>query len=64
MIYFVFTVCFINTLTCVTEINETPYKRLDVCIRNVTPLIRSAQAANPEDYVDGWCVTKIKSNEI
>tara|TARA_Y100001973_G_C5175790_1_gene321822 strand:+ start:849 stop:1013 length:165 start_codon:yes stop_codon:yes gene_type:complete len=53
-----------NTLTCVTEINETRYKRLDVCIRNVAPLIRNAQLANPEDYVDGWCVTKIKSNRI
>jgi hypothetical protein len=64
MIYFVFTVCFMNTLTCVTEIKETPFKRIDVCVRNITPVIRDAQLANPEDYVNGWCVTQIKSDSI
>ena len=49
MIYFVFTVCFMNTLTCV---------------RNITPVIRDAQLAYPEDYVNGWCITEIKSNSI
>lgn len=53
-----------NTLTCITEIKETPFNRIDVCVRNITPVIRDAQIAYPEDYVNGWCVTQLKSDSI